>query len=198
MNALENWFCSTAFWQRITQRKLLPWILYGVDLGDHMLELGSGPGAATEELVRRAPRVTSIEYSHLFAANLAANLAAQRRSTHSHSSQQATIVQGDAASLPFADASFSSAIAVLMLHHLQSAEQQRRASCEVHRVLRPGGIFLGFEIHDGWLQRAIHRHSTFVPVAQKSIPALLTEAGFDRITTDSGLGIFRFHATRSA
>ena len=40
-------------------------------LGEHVLELGAGPGAGTAELRRLAPRITSIEYSHAFAARLA-------------------------------------------------------------------------------------------------------------------------------
>jgi SAM-dependent methyltransferase len=194
MNALEDWFCSTAFWQRANQRQLLPWLLDGVDAGDHLLELGSGPGAATDELRRRMPRVTSIEYSHAFAANLAARLINPR----SDSTPAVAVVRGDAATLPFADGSFSSAIAVLMLHHLQSAELQRRAFSEISRVLRPGGVLLGFEIRDGWLHRAIHYRSTFVPVDAAGLSGLLAAAGFDRTAIDARFGGFRFRATRAA
>ena len=72
MNALETWFCGSALWRYITRKELLPWALQGSDLGEHVLELGAGPGAATMELARRAGRVTSLEYDHKFAANLAA------------------------------------------------------------------------------------------------------------------------------
>jgi SAM-dependent methyltransferase len=157
------------------------------DIGDHLLELGSGPGAGTDELRRRAPRVTSIEYSHAFAARLAA----RRPDAH------APVLQGDASALPFADGSFSSAIAVLMLHHLRSSQLQERMFAEVHRVLRPGGVFVAFEIQNGWLQRAIHRNSTFVPVRPASVPALLTSAGFARVTVDIRFGGFRFRARRA-
>jgi SAM-dependent methyltransferase len=188
LNALENWFCATAFWQRFTQRKLLPWILAGVDVGDHVLELGSGPGAGTEELARRARQVTSIEYSHAFAANLAARQL-QRNMPMS-------VLRGDAAVLPFADGSFSSAVAVLMLHHLRSSHLQRCAFGEIRRVLRPGGIFLAFEIRDGWMQRAIHHRSTFVPVDPATAPSLLAAAGFSQIAIDARAGGFRICATR--
>jgi SAM-dependent methyltransferase len=187
MNRLENWFCGTSFWRRATQRKLLPWILSGSELGEHVLEIGAGLGAATEELRRRAARVTSLEYDHAFAVGLAAGL----RNGHG------SVLQGDAAALPFADKSFSSAIAVLVLHHLRSAALQNGAFAEIHRVLRPGGVFLAFEIDDGWLQHAIHRNSTFVPVAPASVPARLTVAGFSRVTVDIRRGGFRFRAMRA-
>ena len=186
MNALENWFCSTAFWRRATQQDLLPWMISGASLGDHVLELGSGPGAATEELRRRAPRVISLEYSHGFAANLAARPLAGN----------GCVLQGDAAALPFASESFSSAIAVLVFHHLRSSEQQQCAFREVFRVLRPGGIFFGVEITDGWLQRAVHWRSTFVAINPTTISDHLAAAGFSQINVDFRPGVFSFRAVR--
>ena len=60
MNRFENWFCSSWLWRSVSERKLLPWMLSGYALGDHVLEVGSGPGAITDELSRRAGRVTSL------------------------------------------------------------------------------------------------------------------------------------------
>jgi SAM-dependent methyltransferase len=187
MNALENWYCSTPFWRYLTHRRLLPWVFSDSELGDHLLELGAGPGAATDELRRRAPRVTSLEYSYSFAAGLAAR---QRGANVS-------VLQGDAAALPFADGIFSSVIAVLMLHHLRAPEFQDRAFAEAYRVLRPGGCFFAFEIQDGWFNRAIHKNSTFVPVQPASVLARLTAAGFSRVTVDIRRGGFRIRARRA-
>jgi ubiquinone/menaquinone biosynthesis C-methylase UbiE len=187
MNHLENWFCSTTIWRQITQKRLLPWMFSGAELGEHLLEIGAGPGAATEELRRRVARVTSIDYSHDFAVGL---LARRRNGAGG-------VLQGDAAALPFANGTFSSAIAVLVLHHLGSSELQDRAFAEIYRVLRPGGIFFAFEIEDGWLQHAIHRNSAFVPVAPSSVPARLTAAGFSRVTVDLRRGGFRLCAMRA-
>src|SRR5262252_6804848 len=136
MNKLENWFCGSSLWRLVTERKLLPWILSGYQLGDHVLEVGAGLGATTDELLRRSGRVTSLEYNPAFVSKLA-----QR-----HCNSNVTVVQGDAASLPFPDNHFSSVIAVLVLHHLQSQQQQNKAFQEFHRVLRPGGMFFAFEI----------------------------------------------------
>src|SRR5713226_3371598 len=181
MNSFENWFCGSWFWREVTRRKLLPWIVAGAELGDHILELGAGPGAATRELHRRVARVTSLEYDHKFAAALAI----RERGT------DVAVARGDAAALPFADQTFSSAIAVLMLHHLRSAELQDQTFAEVHRVLRPGGIFLAFEIQDGWLHRVGHTRSTFVPIAPASTFARLTAAGFSRVSVEFQRGNFR-------
>src|ERR1041385_5071958 len=160
MNRFENWFCGSSLWRFFTERKLLPWVLSGYALGDHVLEVGAGPGATTDELLRRAGRVTSLEYDQSFATKLAAR----------HKSSRVTVVQGDAAVLPFPDHTFSSVIAVLVLHHLRSPEQQRSAFQEFHRVLRPGGMFFALEIRDGWLHRVGHIRTTFsLPSATEPI-----------------------------
>ncbi len=187
MNAYETWFCGTRLWRWVTRRQLLPWVLQGSELGEHVLELGAGPGAATEELGRLAGRVTSLEYDHAFAAKLGAHV--NRSST--------SVIQGDAATLPFSDRTFSSAIAILMLHHLRSKELQDRAFAEIWRVLRPGGVFLAFEIQDGWLHRVGHIRSTFVPVLPASAFVRLTAAGFSKVTVDFRSGAFRIRALRA-
>jgi SAM-dependent methyltransferase len=187
LNALENWFCSTTFWRNITEQKLLPWLLANVQLGGHILEIGAGSGSATNELLRRAPRVTSLEYDQQAARKLA-----------QYSGQRAAVVQGDAASLPFASGTFSSAIAILVLHHLKSTALQDRAFAEIHRVLRPGGIFLAGEIPDGWFNRVIHFRSTFTPVQSASLAERLAIAGFRNVSMDFRSEGFRFQAQRQS
>jgi len=186
MNGFENWFCASWFWRLLTRRKLLPWILSGSPLGDHVLELGAGPGATTDVLRSLAGRVTSLEYDHSFAAGLRARIR----------DSNVQVLQGDAAALPFPDATFSSAIAVLVLHHLKSCELQDRAFAEIRRVLRPGGVFFAFEIQNGWMHRVGHTRSTFVPLSPGSANARLHAAGFSRVTIDLRRGGFRMRALR--
>jgi len=186
MNALETWCCSTSLWRWITRERLLPWIVGKDDLGDCLLEIGAGTGAATGALRKRVPRVISLEFDHRFAARLARS-----------DGIGAGVVQGDAAALPFADCTFSSAAAVLVLHHLRSPELQDLAFAEIHRVLRPGGLFFAFEIPDGWFHRVIHTNSTFVPLDPDKLVARLTVAGFGGMTLDYHAGAFRFSTSRN-
>jgi ubiquinone/menaquinone biosynthesis C-methylase UbiE len=188
MNKFENWFCGSSIWRFVTERRLVPWILSGYALGDHVLEVGAGPGATTQELLRRAGRVTSLEYDPSFVVRLAER----------HKDSRLTVVRGDAVTLPFSDHSFSSVVAVLVLHHLRSPEQQDAAFQEFHRVLRPGGMFFAFEIRDGWLHRVGHIRSTFVPVSPASAFARLTIAGFSRIAVDIERTAFRVCALRAS
>jgi ubiquinone/menaquinone biosynthesis C-methylase UbiE len=187
MNALENWFCGSGAWRWITRQQLLPWLIGQSQLGDHLLELGAGPGAATGELRRRVPRVTSFDFDHKFAASLHAR----------HAHDGISVLQADAAHLPFPDRTFSSAISVLMLHHLPAPESQDRAFAEILRVLRPGGVFLALEIQNTWWNRISHIRSTFVPLAPATLNAQLTAAGFWRVTVDFRGSAFRLRALRS-
>ena len=186
MNRFENWFCASSFWRNMTRKEVIPWLLSGTELGEHVLELGAGPGAATEELRKHAGRVTSIEYSHAFAARLAQRI----------QSPNGAVLQGDASSLPFPEKTFSAAIAVLMLHHLKSQELQERTFAEVFRVLRPGGVFLAIDIPDGWLRRIAHIRSTFVPVAPSSVPERLLAVGLSSVSIDYLRGAYRLRALR--
>jgi len=186
VNRFENWFCASSFWRNMTRKQVIPWLLSGTELGEHVLELGAGPGAATEELRKHAARVTSLEYSHAFAVGLA------RRGL----SPNGMVLQGDASALPFPEKTFSAAIAVLVLHHLTSRESQERAFAEIFRVLRPGGVFLAIEIPDGWLRRIAHIRSTFVPVAPASASGRLEAVGFSSVCIDFLRGAYRLRALR--
>ncbi|HEY1472392.1 MAG TPA: class I SAM-dependent methyltransferase [Candidatus Acidoferrum sp.] len=187
MNTLEHCLCSSSLWRYISQRQLLPWVLSDACLGDHVLEIGAGYGAATVHLRERVPRITSLEYDHNSTRKLKAH----------HNDHSGGVLRGDASHLPFASESFSSAIAILVLHHLKSRNLQDLAFAEVLRVLRPGGTFLAFEINDSWIHHLGHFKSTFTPLPPGSAFARLTRAGFSRVSVDFRRGGFRLHALRA-
>jgi SAM-dependent methyltransferase len=186
MNSFENWFCASGLWRYVTERRWLPWALEGTELGEHVLEIGAGPGAATAELARRGRRVTSLEYRHDFCVRLHAKVDA------------ANVVQGDASALPFESQTFTAAIAVLVLHHLRSSDEQDRAFAEIFRVLKAGGVFVALEIQDGWLTRVAHFRSTFVPVSTDGPNNRLGAAGFSNVSVNNRNGAIRIRAERVA
>ena len=167
---------------------VLPWILSGSQPGDHILEIGAGYGAATRFLSERVARVTSLEHDPLTA----------RKLKERNSDIAGDAICGDASYLPFADQCFSSAITVLVLHHLKTPELQDLAFAEAFRVLRPGGVYLAFEITESWIHRIGHIGSTYTPVAPGSSFARLSKAGFSRVSVDFRPGVFRMMATRPA
>jgi len=186
MNAFENWFCGSQMWRHITEKQLLPWIVSDCALGEHVLEVGAGPGATTRALRGKAKRVTSIELDGRLADRFAER----------HKNAGAKIVQGDAAALPFAERTFSSVIAILMLHHMKSPDLQNHAFAEFYRVLQPGGMLLAFEIQDAWLHRIGHIRSTFVPVAPRTVRRRLEATGFSEIGVELRRGAYRVCASR--
>lgn len=202
MNPLENWFCASSFWRHLTQMQLLPWLLEATELGEHVLEIGAGAGAATEELRRRAGRVTSLEFSQKLLAQLTQRdrdfepASDSDRKSSKERKRNSSLVQGDAAALPFPEKTFSAVIAVLMLHHLPSREAQERTFEETFRVLRPGGVFLAIEIENNWLNRMLHIRSTFVSVAPAEASARLRAAGFADISIASRSGAYRISARK--
>lgn len=186
MNAAEHFICSSFLWRRFTQRQLLPRILSGTQLGDHLLEIGAGYGPATPLLQSRVSRVTSLDYDHNSTLKLKLL----------HDTKPGGAVRGDASQLPFACQTFSSALAILVLHHLKSCNLQDQMFSEVFRILRPGGLFVAFEITDGWIHRIGHIRSTFTPVSPASVFPRLTAAGFSKIALDLRPGAFRVTALR--
>lgn len=186
VNRFENWFCGSSYWRRMTRTQVVPWLLSGTELGEHALELGAGPGAATAELRKHAGRVTSLEYSHPFAVGIARRI----------QNGNGAVLQGDASALPFPEKTFSAVATVLMLHHLKSPELQERAFAEIFRVLRPGGVLLAIDIPDAWFHRILHIRSTFVPMAPATARQLLAAIGFSNVSVDFLRGAFRLRALR--
>lgn len=89
-----------------------------------VLDVGSGPGALTDELLARGATPTAIDPSASFVE------AARAR----HPSVR--VLEGVAESLPFADATFDAALAQLVVHFMRDPEQ---GLGEMARVTRPGG-----------------------------------------------------------
>ena len=106
------------------------------------------------------------------------------------------VVHGDGAAMPFADGSFSGVVAFTMLHHVPSAALQDRLLAEARRVLRPGGVFAGFDGVDSFHFRLIHLGDTYTPVDPDTFGRRLEAAGFADVTVERGWARFRFRAGR--
>lgn len=186
MNAVEHLFCSSSFWRYFSDRHFLPRVLSGAQLGDHLLEIGAGYGAATAHLQSHVARVTSLDY----------DLNSVRKLKFRNNGGSTTAVCGDASQLPFDCQTFSSAVAILMLHHLKSTQLQDQMFAEVFRILRPGGLFLAFDITHLWLHPILHARSTYTPVSPATVVPRLNSVGFSNVALDVRTGAFRVTATR--
>jgi SAM-dependent methyltransferase len=185
-----NWFhrqvCRSGRWRRRLEKELLPWVLQGVELGDDVLEIGPGPGVTTDLLRGRTQRLTALEVDPAAAAALQNRLGGAG----------VRVVHGDGAAMPFADGSFSGVVSLTMLHHVPTAALQDRLLTEARRVLRPGGVFAGFDGVGSFLFRLIHLGDTYNPVNPDTLGLRLEAAGFADVAVERGWARFRFRATR--
>ncbi len=186
MNRLHRWYCRSEFWKKHLAEELLPWAMDGLDLGPDVLEVGPGPGLTTDILRRQFQSVTSLEIDPRLAATL----------RHRMQGTNVRVLEGDAAAMPFADRSFTAAVAFTMLHHVSSAALQDRLLAEVCRVLKPGGTFVGSDSLWSRLFEVFHWFDTMVVVDPSTFRQRLESAGFTDVSIEVGERSFRFVARR--
>jgi len=176
MNQRHLEFCASPEWADIVENEILPWAVGDLDLGDDVLEVGSGPGLTTDVLRRRVPRLTAVEID----PDLALSLTERLRDSN------VQVVRADATRLPLQSGRFSAATSFAMLHHVPSRELQDRLLAELCRVLRPGGLLVGTDaVGTGELDE-FHRGDTYVPCDPDDMPARLRAAGFLDVRIELG------------
>ena len=185
MNRLHHWLCRSAGWRKTIQQRV-PWVISTADLGPRVLELGPGPGLATDILRQSMRSLTAIEIDPTLAASLGSRLRGSN----------VQVITGDATAMPFLDAQFSGAVSFTMLHHVPSPELQDRLLRQVWRVLEPGGVFVGSDSLQSWRMRLIHIGDTLVPVDPDSVGPRLEAAGFRVLEIETNSAAFRFYAQR--
>jgi SAM-dependent methyltransferase len=137
-----------------------------------MLEIGPGPGAATDWLRLHVDRLEAVEVDPVLARRLADRL----------QGTNVNVSLGDGASLEYSDRSFDSVGAFTMLHHVATLSEQRAILAEAHRVLRPGGVLVGSDSLPSSGLHAFHAKDTYNPIEPVVLLALLQGIGFERIT----------------
>ena len=184
MNENHAQLCPSPGWAAFLQDEVLPALTGDVDLGDRMLEIGPGPGAATAWLRRRVSSLVAVETD--------ADAAAALRDKY----PDVEVRHGDGAQLPFTDAVFDSVGCFTMLHHLPSAQAQFRALCEAFRVLRPGGVLVGADSLASQGLHEFHEGDTYNPIDAARLLVFLQAAGFGRVMVSAGDGLL-FTARKS-
>ena len=178
--------CSTQEWAEFLESEVLEPVTAGVDLGDELLEIGPGPGAATRWLRHRVKRLVAVELDPDAAARLANEL----------EDTNVTVQVGDSTRLPFSDASFDSVGCFTMLHHVPTAKEQFRTLSEACRVLRPGGVLVGADSLASQGLHEFHEGDTYNPIDPPRLLVFLQAAGFARVMVSVGEGIL-FTARKS-
>ena len=187
MNQLHRWLCRSDRW-RVTLQQRVPWVIGDIELGPQVLELGPGPGLATDLLRVFYQRLTALEIDPKLAYALSSRL----------KGSNVRVVEGDATRMPFSEAEFSGVVSFTMLHHVPSAELQDKVLREVFRILKPGGFFVGSDSLQSWFMRLIHIGDTLVPINPDTFGARLQNAQFQVLEVERNSDAFRFRARRPA
>jgi SAM-dependent methyltransferase len=172
MNENHQRLCPSPEWAAHIQGEVLPSLAAIADLGEDMLEVGPGPGAATEWLQSRLARLVVVE-----ADEDAARLLAER-----YAGTNVDVRPGDATDLEFESEYFDSVGSFTMLHHVPTFQGQQRLLQEVFRVLRPGGTFLGSDSLSSNRLHHFHEGDDYNPVDPASFLVRLQAVGFDQLT----------------
>jgi SAM-dependent methyltransferase len=184
MNAGHRKLCSSDRWGEYIRQDLLPWMLGDRSLGRSVLEIGPGPGRSTDLLRTRTRYLTVIETDRRAADALERRLA----------DTNVTVVRGDGDGLPFRRGRFSAAVAMTMLHHVPTADEQDALFAETCRVLQPGAWMFGVDSLDDPGFRGFHKGDVCNPVDPRGLARRLRAAGFSHADVERGDHVFRFAA----
>lgn len=164
--------CATGEWSEYMRDEVVSYITAHADLGESMLEIGPGPGAATEWLRNGVKHLVALELDEGAAAALASRYAGTN----------VEVVAGDATRSGYPDGHFDSVGCFTMLHHVPTAQLQNAIFSEALRVLRPGGVLVGSDSLASDGLHGFHAGDTYNPIDPGSLIARLQAIGFDRLT----------------
>ncbi len=124
-----------------------------LEAGTRVLDVACGNGNATLAAARRGCKVTGLDYVPELLERAAERARGERLNL--------TLVEGDAESLPFADAEFDAALST---YGVMFAPDQERAAREVVRVVKPGGkIGLANWTPEGFIGQLLQTVGRHVP-----------------------------------
>ncbi len=129
--AVQHWNATPLYISEEERYGIYPWLYEAAEFrhhsGQRVLEVGCGTGCDLLQFAKHGALATGVDVTpkHL-------ELARRRVGT------LATVIEGDARSLPFPDASFDYVYSHGVLHH---SDEPRKIVQEIFRVLRPGGRF---------------------------------------------------------
>jgi ubiquinone/menaquinone biosynthesis C-methylase UbiE len=162
-----------------------------------VVDIGCGPGYLVIALAKSFPHL------HITGVDIATEVVqlATRNVLHLGLGEQVEFRQGDVQDLPFEDNFVDFAVSTLSLHHWS---EPKRALDEIHRILKPGGQFLIFDLRRDakrlfyWLLGFAQRF--VVPAALRSInePTGSAQSSYTPLEVEALLSEtqFRQHKTR--
>ncbi len=181
-------FCKMGFYAKHIFPRLLDWALGNPQMGKYRrraleaaygntLEIGFGTGLNLPYYPQAVTQLTALDPENMLAKRVAKRI--------KESPVPVTFVQLDASGrLPFADATFDSVVTTFTLC---SIDRVSAALSEMHRVVKPEGVYLFFEHGRSRDPRTARRQDRFNPIqnvigcgchVNRPIDALITTADF--------------------
>lgn len=118
-------------------------MLSGDYRGLHFLEMGCGAGPNLLWLAQKGIRVSGVDI-----APTALRLARATLERHGCADRVGHLVEGSVSKVPLDDGTFEGIVEACVFQHLPRAERVA-AFGEVRRLLRPGGLFVGYMLEAG-------------------------------------------------
>lgn len=171
----------------VVRRRRLVGEAIAVQPGEHVLDVGCGPGFYVKELLDQVGvdgSVTGVDVSKAMLA-----VAAKRVEGHDN----VAFCEAEATALPVPDGAFDAAVSVQVLEYVPDVAA---ALAEIHRALRPGGRVVIWDVDwatvswhtadharmqrmlDAWDNHLVH------PSLPRTLTRQLHDAGFADVTTD--------------
>ena len=172
MNENHTQLCPSPEWAAHIQEEVLPFLATITSFGDYVLELGPGPGAATDWLRHRVRQLVAVE----------SDVEAAARLSERYAGTNVQVLVGDATQLDFASDTFDSVASLTMLHHVPTFWSQQLLLREAFRVLKPGGVFFGSDSLSSNGLHHFHEGDDYNPVDPASFLVRLQAVGFSRLT----------------
>jgi ubiquinone/menaquinone biosynthesis C-methylase UbiE len=174
MNENHHRLCGSPEWAAQLQETVLPRLFADVEVGDRMLEIGPGPGAATDWLRHRVGALIAIEIDPEAADALRARFGGAN----------VEIVTGDATRLPWPDDSFDTVTTHTMLHHVPTRRGQNQVLSEALRVLRPGGALLASDSLPSTELHEFHADDIYNPIDPGALITQLQTIGYGSVMVE--------------
>lgn len=167
-----GWLAGRAMAMENTRRNALAVSVLDPQPGEHILEIGFGPGVTIKRLA------SLVENGSVAGVDSSAEMVglARRRSARAIREGRVDLRFGSVELLPFPDGPFDRALAVNSQHHWPNPVANLR---EVRRVLRPGGVIVIAE------QPVWEKKDADDVLFAHELAARLAAAGFERIETVS-------------
>ena len=176
MNRNHQRVCASPEWAAQLVSDVLSPLSAGVPLGPELLEIGPGPGAATEWLRSRVRSLIAVEIDPVAAQALRARFP----------DTNVEVVTADATELPWPDGSFDTVASFTMLHHIPTQHGQNAVLAEALRVLRPGGVLLASDSRPSDSLHEFHAEDTYNPIDPAGLIARLQTIGYGRLIVEVG------------